>query len=419
MKKTNRRISDLFYNNRFVLVFSIVAAIAIWLVAAVEFTEDIGRKLDNIGITITDNHRNFKAYNGPFSVDVNIKGKKYIVNSDDVESCIAASASSAKVSSSGYKTLDVEVSSTDDLLVIEDYYPRTIEVYFDIETNKEFKIEPEITFDTAAVPDGYHMSDFRFSNAYTVKVTGPETEINKIEKVVARANLDGNHKESLSFKADIVIVSKDGSELKYVTADLTSVEMTADVYKRVSLPVTCSFSNTPAFYLDKNNALPFAYSVSPATVTVGISEDRTDSIESIELSKNIDFSEIKPGVNTFTFEAGADSLSGAVLLDGTENFIVNVNAVNVAEKQLEPSSNVTVTNVPEGIDASLIKLGFDSITVVGTEPDISSVTSEDLILTADFSDIDDNATDIVTVPVRISGDKCWAYGDYTATFSIS
>lgn len=41
MERKNQRISDLFYNNRFLLVFSIVAAIGLWLVVAVEYGDEV------------------------------------------------------------------------------------------------------------------------------------------------------------------------------------------------------------------------------------------------------------------------------------------------------------------------------------------------------------------------------------------
>ena len=41
MKNKKQRFSDLFYDNRFVLVFSLIAAVVIWLVVVVEFSPEI------------------------------------------------------------------------------------------------------------------------------------------------------------------------------------------------------------------------------------------------------------------------------------------------------------------------------------------------------------------------------------------
>ena len=52
MINKKRKLSDLFYNNRFLLVFSVVAAIVIWIVVAVEFSPETKVTIKNVPIKV-------------------------------------------------------------------------------------------------------------------------------------------------------------------------------------------------------------------------------------------------------------------------------------------------------------------------------------------------------------------------------
>ena len=50
--KKKQRLSDLFYDNRFLLVFSVLAAIAFWLVVVVEFGVEVEREIKGVPVSI-------------------------------------------------------------------------------------------------------------------------------------------------------------------------------------------------------------------------------------------------------------------------------------------------------------------------------------------------------------------------------
>ena len=51
-KKEKLKISDLFYDNRFLLVFSLLAAVVIWLVVAVVLAPEKTVTVKNVPVTI-------------------------------------------------------------------------------------------------------------------------------------------------------------------------------------------------------------------------------------------------------------------------------------------------------------------------------------------------------------------------------
>ncbi len=423
MKKKNQRISDLFYNNRFLLVFSVVVAVIVWLIVAVEFSPETTQTIKNVPVKIDyseikNNLGGLQPFGETdFTVDVTVRGQKIVVESDSIADSINVTASTGYVNSVGNYDLKINAEGSDEYSIIN-ISSNVVQVYFDYPKEKEFKIETDITFDAREVAEGYFMDDFVLSDANTVKVSGPESEINKIERIVAKADHAGNMRQSDTVDAAITAVTTDGSTLKYVSFNRQSdkTQITIPVYKIVTLPVTCAFSNIPAEYLD---SLPFGVSISPATATFGIPENQVESKTSIELGSKIDFSKLTAGSNEFTISVTDNEISGGIVLDETKEFVVRVNVENMAVKTVTAPSTVSVSGVPDGLTAELANLNFAVLTVIGPEDKLALMNTDNVVLTADFSDIDENASDVVTVPVRISNDSCWSYGEYTATFTIS
>ncbi len=423
MKNKNQRISDLFYNNRFLLVFSIVIAVVVWLVVAIEFSPETTNTIRNVPVKIDyseikNNLGGLQPFGETdFTVDVTVSGQKIVVESDSIADSINVTASTGYVNSVGNYDLKISAEGSDEYKII-DVTPDVVQVYFDYPKEKEFKVETDIDFGSQAVAEGYFMDDFVLSDANTVKVSGPESEINKIERIVAVAEHAGEMRQSDTVDAVLTAVTKDGSTLKYVSFNRQSekIQITMPVYKIVTLPVTCSFSNIPAEYLD---ALPFEVSISPATATFGIPENQIESKTSIELSSKIDFSRLSTGQNVFTISVTDHEISGGIVLDETKEFVVKVDVKNMSAKTVSAPSTIGISGVPDGLTAELTKLNFSVLTVIGPEEKLALLNTDNLVLTADFSKIDENASDVVTVPVRVSDDSCWSYGEYTATFAIS
>lgn len=425
MKKKNQRISDLFYNNRFLFVFSVVVAVITWLVVAVEFaeTENI---IKNVPVQIDysriqDNLGGLEPFGETeFFVDVTISGKRHIVESDDVKDDLVVTANTSYVSSVGTYSLNLAVTSAS---VRPEYdvvgtSTNSIDVYFDYYKEKEFKVEADIDFASPAVPEGYHMDNFILSNAATVKVSGPETEINKIKAVSAKATNEGNLRQSQTVDAILTAVTVDGSTPKYISFNRQSekIQITIPVYKIATLPVTCGFSNAPSEYLGN---MPFSVSISPATVTFGVPENELAGKTSMELATKIDFSELKTGVNTFNVKATGGEIVGGIVLDETQEFIITVKVGGMSSKTVAAPQNVSFINVPDGLVTETSSLNFSEMTVIGPQEKLDLITADSINLVADFSDIDENASDVVTVPVRISDGSCWSYGFYTVTATIS
>lgn len=426
MERKKQRISDLFYDNRFLLVFSVLFALIAWLIVATEFAET-QNTISNVPVQI--NYSNVNNNLGglqPFldkeyTVDVTISGKRYIVESDEIKDDILVIADTSLVNSVGDFPLTLSVTSKS---VRPEYEfvsisPQiTDKITFDYLKEEEFKIKPELTFTNDAVREGYHLGEITVSDVSTVKVSGPETAVKKVVGVVARAEHNGDLRQSTSVEASLVAVDKNGVAVNGVTINRTSanVSIKVPVYSIQILPITCSFSNIPSEYIGN---IPFKYSVSPSSASFGVFDGEVEK-DSIELATKIDFTKLNVGENKFTVKVNASEFPGGILLDETiTEFVITVNVPDVSSKNFNAlPDNIKLENLPNGVTAEFSEFQFAELTVIGPEEKLSLLNDENLVLIADFGDYDEIESDTLAVPVRVSDGYCWSFGEYYAIYNI-
>ncbi len=421
MKIKKQRISALFYNNRFLLVFSVITAVLIWLVVAVEFSEttnvvrnvpvkiDYSRIQDNLGL------EPFGENN--FTVDVTVSGKRHIVESDDIIDDLVVTANTGYVNSVGLSNLNIEVSSSSirPEYTIDAVSVESVDIYFDYFKEAEFVIEAEIDHKGSLVPDGYYVDELIFPNNNTVKISGPESEVNKINRVVARASVEEPLRQSTTLEAVLTALTKDGSSPKYISFNRQRdiVNLTIPVYKKMTLSASCAFTNKPSDYIEK---VPFSVTVSPSSAEFAVAESKAEDLSSFEIA-TIDFSDLHSGENVFTF--AAENVTGGMVIDSTEYFTVTVNVGGMSTQSFAAPSDVNFINSPDGAGVEFIEFGFNQLTVIGPAAALSELSSDKIVLNADLSTVPPETKGIVVVPVTMSDNDCWTYGEYTASVMIN
>lgn len=427
--KKKQRISDLFYDNRFLLVFSLLLAIGFWLIVVVEYGVEVEDKKtvsvvvdyekvkDDFGLVPFGNSEDYK-------VDVTVSGKKYILDADDFLDEIEVKADVSYVTASGQNTLKLIASTKDEnaLFDIVGLSQDEITVYFDYPGEKECVIEPDITYDESGVPEGYCIGQFIFSETDTVTVSGPESTVNRVSRVVARAKIDGNFRENKTIEADLIALTAEGETVSNVSFIINSVKkdvirITLPLLKIAVLSPQCRFTNAPSDYVDN---FPFEVTISPGTVTVGMPEKLLESKTAFKVAE-IDFSEIEVGEN-IVYSDGSEA-DYAEIIDGTREFLIEINTVGVISKTIRIQSetaaqNISFINAPEGMNAELNKLDFSSMEFIGPENSLSKLNSGNIALVADLSEVPEDYKGDVTVDVTFTSNDCWVYGKYTATVTI-
>lgn len=422
-KKSAFSFSALIRNNRFLMIASVIIAFALWMWVAIEKSPEVTNVITGVPVQINlensiPEQLGLQIFGeSEFTVDVTVKGKKYILSSLDAND-IDVVANTNYVDSSGTKTLQLKITpknSSDDFTIASSS-STYIEVYFD--TYKEVEMALSANIDSSLesiVPNDCLLGDIVFSKN-TVLISGPATEINRITSVSATVNVDNVLEKTTTFDPEIKIITNDGSTLEYSKINtVDDITMTVPVLKVVTLPTAVEFKNAPSGFISN----PMKYTVSPSSVKVAIPVDAVETTKAF-IVDTIDFADIGDSYNTFTVDA--DSINTYKIMDSSvKRFKVTINASAMSSKTLSvPVSNITIKNSRDDFKIVLNTSNDVTVTIVGPQEDIDAITSEDLAIEIDTADktITDDTKTLQGIVIVSSEYDCWAFGKYDIKVSV-
>ncbi len=424
-KKNRPSFSDLLKDKRFMLFFSCLLAFVLWMWVAIEKSPETQRVITGVPVQINlensvPEQLGLSVFgNSEFTIDVTVKGKKYITSSlsaDDID----VIANTNYVDGSGVKTLQLKVTPKENNAdyVISSYSSNYVKVYFD--TYKEIElpltgvIETELT---SVVPDGCVVGDTVLSKN-TVLVSGPTTEVNKVSSVTANVTIDKILDKTTVFDPVFKIVTDDGSSLEYVklVTDESNITVTVPVLKEVVLPTTIEFRNAPSYFI-KN---PLSYTVYPSTVKVAVPVDMIETTEYYVVD-TIDFADISGSINTFNVDVNTSANSFKVL-SNISKFTVRIDASDMVSKTITvPAKNISIVNNRDDYSVTALKDKDIAVKVVGKESDIDNITADNLSIVVDTTEQEIvNNTTALQGYVVVSGDfPCWSVGHYDVKVKVT
>ena len=142
---------------------------------------------------------------------------------------------------SGEKTLHLQVRGVNGLLngvtVSIEGGDNSVDVVFDVVEEKTVPIT--VTTNYLTIADGYILYGTELSKE-SVTLSGPSTEIDKVTTCTAEVTHNGELTESVTLDTALRFYTNSGSEVKfaYTTLEESSVEVTLQVYKMATLPVS-------------------------------------------------------------------------------------------------------------------------------------------------------------------------------------
>lgn len=214
------KMKNILKSNTFYAILSVIAAILIWAYVAYEvrpthemWVEDVSVSCINVSKLFDDGSLSIGGDNegildGRVTMDVKIKGKRSVVSSvgkKDI-SCVIDMITVDKAGTYSMKpSVETQYSGVDIIQL------RPGNIKFTVENINQRDIDIDLKT-TGSLPEGYTMENIETKNL-TVKVTGPDSVVDKIEK--ARIVLDyGALKETDSEKSlKIMFIDGAGKEI--------------------------------------------------------------------------------------------------------------------------------------------------------------------------------------------------------------
>ncbi len=410
-------ISQLFYNNKFLLIFSIVSAFVLWLIITLQQNPTRTRTFSDVTVNISAENTvvsdlGLDIVSGGVGekVNVTVSGPNYIVSSLDAGD-ILVTASLANVSNAGRYdlTLTATPNGTTAGYSIVSITPATIPVTFDYIDTKEFTVSADaegavavegLVVDTPVVAD----SEFK-----VISVKGPRSEMQKISRVVAVAKVDKTLAATEAFDADIKLYDVEGTEIdsSIFTLSANQVKISVPIAKKAVLPISAAFDNAPSGFSSVK------YTLSQTTVTVLGPEETVSKLTSIPLAA-IDVSKLSRS-NT-SFDVGLALPDGIRALDNIDSVNVKFNLSGYTEK------TVSISNIKySGVDSGLVpsaSSAVKNVKVCGPSKVLRKLDGSDFYAQIDLSG---KKAGEYTLPVKIvcsSNSGVWQVGEYSVIITV-
>ncbi len=422
MKRNKFGIGSLFYNNKFVMVFSVFASIVLWIVMASTNSEEFPRAVADVPVVITlsdaaqaDGLKVFSPVNT--TATVYIKGNSLIVNQIQASDMEVVAQSASSITAPGSYTFNLSVHKKGTLTDFDwaSISPSQAIINVDRYKEKTFTVDTsEIKYKSDYKSDpNYFVSAPTLSND-TVTISGPEKEVSQVNKVAIQYEISETLKESKNFTSDLIMFDANGNKITSSKLKMseTKVDVTIPVLARKIVPLQVSFTNKPEGLLLSPNQV----TLDPQSIEVAGPQDILSGMNDISLIP-LDFANISPTKNTFdvsvTLPASCKNLSSIPVAK------VTLNLSGLTTRTLVVN-NFIVKNLAADKQASIYTKNL-SVTVVGPESELSKLTENNLVAQIDMAG-KENFTGHTEMPATISVSNTassWVYGSYMANISVN
>ena len=417
MKKKKFSLNKLFQNNKFLIVLALVISSITWVYMSMGTTNDTSVTISNIPIQIELPDQLVNNGLQVFSdteqtATVTVTGSRAVLGSISTND-IPVTAATNGIDSAGTYQISLSAVQTNpsaNFQIISTVTPSNVNVIVDYLRETSFPIQENVVYKVA---DGYYASTSLASKNITI--SGPQTEIAKIAKVSASAELDGTLDDSTSTTANIILYDKSGNKIStdLLKMEFDTVEASISVLPEKTVKVVPEFVNKPDGLDLSDNML----SVEPSKILLAGPKNVLDSTDSVKL-ESIDFATLSnkryeydaQGINIPTdCKNISNSTAAKLILDLSDlsKKTFTVDSFKVSGLSSKYKADVTQTNM--------------SVTVIGSEKELKDLKSSDIECVINTSD-QSGTVGSVQMPVtfKLKGTStCWVSGSYKANITIS
>ena len=254
----------------------------------------------------------------------------------------------------------------------------SVDVVFDVVEEKTVPIT--VTTNYLTIADGYILYGTELSKE-TVTLSGPSTEIDKVETCTAEVTHKGELTDSVTLDTALRFYTKSGSEIKfeYTNLEESSVEVTLEVYKMATLPVSVSFINAPRNF----DPSVLVYSLSKQTLNVAGPESQIEKLSHLSVG-TIDLSTF--ALNK-VYELPIELPGNIRLLDNISSITVSFDSSKLETKTMNlPASCVQVVNLPSTYTLTVQTERLMNVTLCGPAGLLDTLVPEQVVIEIDADD---------------------------------
>lgn len=344
-------------NNIGLKILSIVVASLLWLIVVSVDDPVTGKTFSMIPVELTNTQvvtgqgSVYEVVDNTDVVSIYVTAKRSVLDSLSRDN-FKATADMKRMEGN---LVPIEVKATRYADRIENISLRTRNVAVMIEGSltKQFNIEVRTLGD---ISEGCIIGS-KSTDKNVVKISGPESIVSQIDSVAVNVDVSGMTSD-ISTAESIVLYDAEGREVPQAELTLSrdSVNVTVEIWGTKAVPVSFSYTGVPAVGYGTTGIVTSTLS----SILISGRRPALDAVSSITVpSSAIDITDARGPVEV-QIDVSRYLPEGIIVVSGNESTIavVTVAVQALSTKNVEvPTSNISIVNVPEGMEASIGGVG--------------------------------------------------------------
>ena len=402
-------------NNWTLKLASVAIAFLIWLVVGNINDPIIQKVYSNVKVNITNGSyiesrgMTYRLDSNYQTVSVTLRGNSSKVTKRNDDIVVEADLTQIVDMDSTPVMVPVTVKCKDISAEHITVSPITIPIEIEERETKDFMIA--VNYGDSVPGAGYEVGKI-YANPEKISVSGPESIIDKIDRVVANVSVEGMTVNS-SKKANLIIYDKNqeimsDKEMQYLTFDIgdSKVDVYVELWSTVSgVTFTCDPKGTPA-----NGYAVSKIVTTPSEISLAGTEEALETLKKngnqIEIpSRLVDIGNARETVECKIDLAEILPSGTKTVSNQAESIIVEVGILPLGSKQISlPTQNIQALNLTGELQTVFTDTAL-TVTVRGKEEDLKNVTAASIKASIDCSGLDEGTYNLpvtITLPNNIT-----------------
>ena len=402
-------------NNWTLKLASVAIAFLIWLVVGNINDPIIQKVYSNVKVNITNGSyiesrgMTYRLDSNYQTVSVTLRGNSSKVTKRNDDIVVEADLTQIVDMDSTPVMVPVTVKCKDISAENITVSPITIPIEIEERETKDFMIA--VNYGDSVPGAGYEVGKI-YANPEKISVSGPESIIDKIDRVVANVSVEGMTVNS-SKKANLIIYDKNqeimsDKEMQYLTFDIgdSMVDVYVELWSTVSgVTFTCDPKGTPA-----NGYAVSKIVTTPSEISLAGTEEALETLKKngnqIEIpSRLVDIGNARETVECKIDLAEILPSGTKTVSNQAESIIVEVGILPLGSKQISlPTQNIQALNLTGELQTVFTDTAL-TVTVRGKEEDLKNVTAASIKASIDCSGLDEGTYNLpvtITLPNNIT-----------------
>lgn len=420
-------INRLLHNDKLMILLSIVLAIIIWAGVVYGPGNDIERVLTGVPVSITLNDYASQTLNlqivdgGDATATVTVSGTRSVISKLSARD-IQLTADTGNVIKEGTYVLQLRAVPSGDFSIVsivgDDGNNSTVTITCDVWREQLFPVKVTMPDLAVSDPEKYQFGTPSISgdavSGSSVTVSGPKSDIDRIDRVEALISERRVVSETSAFSALLTAYDKKGKEIEtisFVNAEDAKIDVTVPVMEYHKLKLEPVLKNVPKGYKDRKDLV----SVTPSEIEFwSVPSETEDYIAKINELLVVDFDQLNP--ENLTRETTLKAVDGVRLVNSAETIKVKVNLYGIYTRTIVDvplsKSNFRVENCPEGYTVKVEQNRIPQVLICGPYYIINRIKAEDIVLVVDLGDEATVGQQVVQARLQLDEDTAWVnYGD--------